>query len=247
MNPTGTNLVSIEKGFGLEAGSARSATGNCPTMPDLDYATHRPRLRGSGSPRQRSATACSCRETGQPSGWPAERTRTVGCGSTEGRSEAEDRRSRLTGRGGPCASRTPGGRPVLLLPASGAATAASTAAAGLGASSSAVVSGGRYRPVRPPLCGGIKWTLPTSPARQDPDANHDRLLSCNLRSASDGLGRRWKAIERSMERYTRIMVGDSSWTPATSGCRHRRQRWTAMSPRAAPRQSPGGQFCDPRP
>ncbi len=113
------------RGFGLDVGSgARSATGNCPTMPNLDPATHQPRRRGLVRRDSGAAQLVSCREGGSAFGLArkSESARSV-VAVTEGRSGAEDLRSRLTAATDR-ALPDPGDRPVLIIRArpSGPAT-----------------------------------------------------------------------------------------------------------------------------
>ncbi len=81
---------------------ARSATGNCPTMPDLDTATHERTVSVSGAPRQRSGAVRSCREGGSAFrlARKSESARSV-VAVTEGRSGGP---AEQDGRGRPCAA-----------------------------------------------------------------------------------------------------------------------------------------------
>jgi hypothetical protein len=82
------------------AARALRATGNCPTMPDLDPATRTAAVSVSGSPRQRSGAvrSVSRRRVSLPAG-PQEQTRTVGRGSHPERAGAERRTCGACGAG----------------------------------------------------------------------------------------------------------------------------------------------------
>ena len=84
----------------------RSATGNCPTMPDLDPATHRARGPGSGSPAtaERRSSFVSRRRVSLPAA-PQERIRTVGRGGHRKPDRSGGSAKQVDGRDRPCAAR----------------------------------------------------------------------------------------------------------------------------------------------